>query len=567
MIKIATAPTATDRGHSLGEWVAVATSWAERYAASRSLVIAAFTILYLIPTVKLSQMKLFWDDEFFTLYLSRTPDWKTLLQALATGADQHPPSFYYFTHWILQIFGTSHVTLRLTAIAGIWLLCVCMYEIVRPLANPLWAVVAMLFPLTTHLYNYAIEARGYGLVSGFAALAMLSWLRSSSFRERRFYLPVLAFSLAAAVASHYYAGLVAVCLVLGELVRTVSRRKIDWPIWIAFLFTAVPIVAFFRTIQSAKGYSSHFWAIPVWSDAISFYPSELGLGPLALLVTLGIAISFGRGLGDGRTARVAAVKQQRVLKVWEATAICCLSALPLMAMFAAKYVTHGFTNRYAIAAMVGLTILLAYFLHRVTPQPKVALAAAVVCLGVFVFQVHAFAAAFNDHRDDLAANIRDLSATGDQQVAVIGITIFHQLSFYAPRELATRLSYLADADTAIRFMGHDTIDRGLLDLDPWFPLKVIPTQMFLEGKSGFMAYGASTKWNWLTFNLAKWGDTRLLERYGQECMLFSVTKVHFGQNPALLQQQHEAASRMLYWKTPQTGPSLCKVYMGSKGCP
>jgi len=118
--------------------VELATARANRYAASRTLVWTAFTLLYVIPTVLLSRIKLFWDDEFFTLYLSRTADWKTLLQALATGADQHPPSFYYLTHGILGLFGTSPVTLRLTAIAGFWLLCVCLYEILKPLTNPMW---------------------------------------------------------------------------------------------------------------------------------------------------------------------------------------------------------------------------------------------------------------------------------------------------------------------------------------------------------------------------------------------------------------------------------------------
>src|ERR1700753_1394576 len=72
---------------------------------SRPLAWAVFTVLYLIPTVYLARLKLFWDDEFFTLYLSQTPSWHDLLRALATGADQHPPSFYYLTHLVTTVFG------------------------------------------------------------------------------------------------------------------------------------------------------------------------------------------------------------------------------------------------------------------------------------------------------------------------------------------------------------------------------------------------------------------------------------------------------------------------------
>ena len=82
-----------------------------RAPASRALVYAAFTVLYLVPTLWLASGKLIWDDEFFTLYLART-GWRSLLTALATGADQHPPPFYYLTHWIFQLFGMNPITLR-----------------------------------------------------------------------------------------------------------------------------------------------------------------------------------------------------------------------------------------------------------------------------------------------------------------------------------------------------------------------------------------------------------------------------------------------------------------------
>lgn len=553
------------RNRSLSATVRTATAWVEKIAASRPVVLIGFTILYLIPTIFLSRIKLFWDDEFFTLYLSRTADWKTLLQALATGADQHPPSFYYLTHWIMQILGTGHVTVRLPAIVGFWIMCVCLYEIVRSLATPTWAVVAMLFPLTTPLYYYSMEARAYGLVLGFSALALLSWFRASSFRSRKVYLPLLAFGLAAAVASHYYAAMVAVCLGLGELVRTFSRRKIDWPIWIAMAFSGLPIVLFYRTIQDARGYSDHFWAVPVWSDAVSFYMSELGLGPIALLGILGVAVSFGGKFGNQGQGRN--ITSEAPLTIWQATSISCLSGLPVIVMIAAKFVTHGFTDRYAIASMVGIPILLSYFLYRVTPQRKAAVVAVFICLGIFGFQVHEFEDNFNYNQDFVTDDIAALTKTGNQQVAVMGITVFHRLSFYAPRELASRLTYVVDPATSIKYHGHDTIDRGLLELNPWFPIKVLSIKSFLESNKQFLSYGNPNRWTWLTFDLAQWGDTRLIERDANECLLFSVTNVRVPPDANSEIQTPEDRARMLYWKMPQTGPSLCERYMGPNSCP
>ena len=165
------------------KWLNALTELLRRAAASRAIVYAVFTVIYLVPTLWLAKYKLMWDDEFFTLYLSRG-GWQSILAGLATGADQHPPPFYYLTHLLFQLFGMSHITLRLPAIAGFWILCVCLYEIVRRLTIPMWGVVAMLLPLSTQIYYYATEARGYGLVTGFSAMAVLALMAGASQSDR-----------------------------------------------------------------------------------------------------------------------------------------------------------------------------------------------------------------------------------------------------------------------------------------------------------------------------------------------------------------------------------------------
>jgi len=50
-----------------------------------------------------AKRKLMWDDEFFTLYISRANGMKGMLYVLMTGADQHPPLFYYLTHQVMRL--------------------------------------------------------------------------------------------------------------------------------------------------------------------------------------------------------------------------------------------------------------------------------------------------------------------------------------------------------------------------------------------------------------------------------------------------------------------------------
>ena len=247
-----------------------------RFAAnSRPLSYLIFLVLYTVPTVNLARHKLFWDDEFFTLYLSTTRNWKELIEALSTGADQHPPSFYYLTHLIVSVFGVSHVTLRLTAIAGFALLCICLYEIAGRLLNMEWGFCAMLLPLATSYSWYSVEARGYGIETGFVAFAFLMWMLASANVRRGLTIPLLAAGIGAAVASHYYAVLALAPLAGGELARTAARRKVDWPVWIAFSGALVPVGLFLKVVSAhtrTRGISGPSRTGTWWSAGIRQLP-------------------------------------------------------------------------------------------------------------------------------------------------------------------------------------------------------------------------------------------------------------------------------------------------------
>lgn len=551
------------------QWLVGLTAWLRKAAGWRLLVYPVFTVLYLIPTVWLCRMKLFWDDEFFTFYLARTPNWHTLIQALSTGADQHPPAFYYLTHWLMQVFGTSHLVVRLPSVVAFWLFCVCVYEIVRLLASPPWAVVGMLFPLATNFYYYASEARGYALVAGFTALAMLSWLEITKNRHRTLFLPLLAFSLAAAVSSHYYAVLTTFSLVVGELVRTRARRRFDLPVWIAFAFTLVPILAFLPVIRSASHYSAGFWATPLWSEALLFYPTELGLGVFPLLGLVAIAVSFGFNLSGWTGIETEASLRHDSLQSWEAVALCLLAVLPIGAMLLAKFITHGFTYRYAISAVVGITVLVAYVLSRIAPRSIAALAAAITCFFIFVLQVHLLAGRFRYERKVYSGYTALLSQTGTQPIAISEWPVMHRLSFYAPRALASRVIYVADVDASLKYLGQSTIDQGALALRPWFPLQIESVPSFLAHNRHFLVFGLNADhWNWLFNGLPQWGDATLVSAHEMEGrVLFSEDHLRVTPDPKLIEQQRTAESLALFSTLPRTGPSLCALWMGPKDCP
>src|SRR3954470_6808979 len=82
-----------------------------------SLVLAVFSIGYIALMFHFAPRRPMWIDEYLTFYLARLPlsdVWNVLL----TGAESHPPTFLYLTHWSMKLFGSGHFALRLPAILG-----------------------------------------------------------------------------------------------------------------------------------------------------------------------------------------------------------------------------------------------------------------------------------------------------------------------------------------------------------------------------------------------------------------------------------------------------------------
>ncbi len=538
----------------------------EAFAARPYAVILAFTALYIYPTLQLAAHRLFWDDEFFTLYLSTTKTWSDLYAALYTGADQHPPSFYWLTHGILHAFGTSHLTLRLTAIVGFWLACVCIYFIARSMMKPSWAVVAMSIPLASPAYYYATEGRGYGLELGFAALAVLAWIRAGEARHRGLWVGVLGASLAGAVACHYYALLMAAAIAAAELTRSWLTKKIDFAVWLAICAAAAPIVVFAPLILHARHYAGHFWAWPHWTAPFGFYMDFTGYAVMLLLGGAVIGI-VARALPRGHTVSQSAPR----FRLWNFSVLCYVTAIPVLGTIVAKFVTHAMADRYVLPAIIGAVVIAAYGLSVIARcrswAAMAVVAGAIVCFGLETYSLRNIVRLTYE---DVAYNIEFLDRHPGVPVAVSEVTIFHRLSFYAPPRTVDRITYVSDPDLSVKYLGHDTIDRGLLDLNPWFPLRVVPLESYLAANSHFLVYGYIGPWTWLADELCALRSAAarldMIDRRGQRLLL----DVHgplkaFKSDTAEHWRNYEKTG--LYWRLPRTRQTLCAQYMGAQSCP
>jgi hypothetical protein len=71
------------------------------------------------------------------------------------------------------------------------------------------------------------------------------------------------------------------------------------------------------------------------------------------------------------------------------------------------------------------------------------------------------------------------------------------LAYYAPRELAARLVYLADPGLSLHYLGHSSVDQGILELKPWFPVNIERYGPYVASQRRFFVYGYPGGLNWL----------------------------------------------------------------------
>jgi hypothetical protein len=465
-------------------------------------LLIGFSIMYWGGTCVLASRKLMWNDEFFTFYISRLPSVADIWSALLTGADQIPPFFHIVTHASFSLFGVHHLSIRLPEMLGFWVMSLCLFQFVSKRSSALYGLAAMLFPLVTVAYYYAYEARPYGLVLGFGGLSLLCWQSAAEGNYRKLSLIGLAVSLAAAVSSHYYAVLLFFPLALGEVARSLSRRRLDLPIWIAFALALTPLLLFLPLIERANTYAATFWGKPHWGAIPGFYYFLLIPALLPLVATLILSAVDSTTHPIGSSGRNQGSRPTPLFH--EIAAAFGFVVIPVVAVILAKLVTDAFTSRYALPSVIGFSILLAFSAYRLLDGR------AIVGVALVLFYCSWFTALevkyFQYENASVLSQIKtyDLLRSESENSLPIVVSDAHTfmiLTYYAPRDIASRVIYLADPEMSLRHLGHTTVDQGILDLKPWFRLKVEEYGPYVASQQRFLVYGKIGNFNGLLSEL------------------------------------------------------------------
>ncbi len=441
-----------------------------RWRSNGTLGLAALLLLYVLLSVKRSEVKPLWFDELGTLNVATQP---TLGQMFRVEpADGNPPLQYLLVRSSLHLSGhisdVSAWALRLPGMLSLGLALVCAYVFVGRRFGAAAALLAPALLLVSRVSDYGVEARPYGLLMGLTMLALVLWQSAAAGTDERRVRTLVG--LAAAVFCLVLAqpmGVLwaAIPLFAGEAARWWRTRRVDPGVLLAIVAGLAGFaitLGFGRATQgmlSAESEHSHSAiALPTVGKFLQAFEVEGLLPAVALLVLLGLAalwVAWGRKKTDAerRTAPGDGWIAGAPAHEWVAVAAFALTVFAVF--FFTKVVTHYFWARYIVPGAIGWFVLVGMTCGAVGRRAGVRkIVAAVLVVGVCLIGVErrAMVASTASGAGSQDSVTPSLLAKGDPSLPiVIGKPFFFpQIWWYSTPALRARLHFLADAPMASR---------------------------------------------------------------------------------------------------------------------
>ncbi len=319
----------------------------------RYLVLVLFSSVYFVITCYRASRKLFWSDELYTVYISRLPDLASVWSAVTHGVDFNPPLSYVLTRFAQAVFGEGEIATRLPAIVGFWVFCLCLYRFASAKTSPLAGFISMLIPMVTLAYHYAYEARPHGIVLGWAGIALVCWQQATQDRRSSWYLLGFGAALACALFTHSYALMVFLPFIVGETIRTVRLRRVDWLLWATIALSSTAVLASVPLLRAVRTYVGT--AVP-GPDLRMFAESYRAyFGPAVGVLAGASALSWIAHLSRRQLTPERNTTDR--LESEEIVTLLAFLVLPVFGILAARLAGAPVLDRYLISCVAGLACL------------------------------------------------------------------------------------------------------------------------------------------------------------------------------------------------------------------
>ena len=450
-----------------------------------------------LVSAKLASRKFLWFDEFFTYYIVGLPSAKAIWPVMGSGISPMPPTFYWLTRFSQHWLGPSDFAIRLPELAGFLLASLCLFQFIRRRTSALYGLIGILAFWITGAYSYAYEARPYALVLGFCGLALLCWQTAADSLPRKPAVVGLFLACAAAVFSHYGGVIILFPLGLGEFVRSILRKKVDWLIWLSFCGAALPFLIFFPLLhRSISSYGSAMWSHPKWNSIIECYTVLLAGIEHPLVVVLCVLTIW-------RVCKAPSVSHHHSgpVPLYEIAAAIGLVLLPAVGVLQAVLVTGQIAPRYVMPLVIGFGILLALLAHETLQDDAVGgILLMVVLFAGWVSHSRWEYRTFTWERNETRTFCNVATRQPGSPIVVASGGEFIKLAHYTPPEISSRLDYLVDVNAARRYSGSDSVELDFLDLENLLrnwesgSLNLREAQPFLRTHNSFLLYVTPDNW-------------------------------------------------------------------------
>lgn len=362
------------------------------------LTIGFVSLCFLAGGVRLAASTPLWMDEVLAVWVVRLHTARDVLSALTHGSEFAPPTYDLIVHWFAGLAGTSYRALRLPSLLAGLFSGLCVFALLRRYLSAPSAAFGLAFTLLGVLSGYAMQVRPYILVVACFSLCMLLW--DDLDRSRRLDLPrlaAIAVLLAGAVALHFYAVLLVVCVAGMELSWSVLNQRLRFGVWVSLFlagassFFWLPLIRTLSRYNAGDTSSLAYYARPSLGKLIAGYVTlflpdkRLALLFILVVVLFGLFYAFRQSVSananeDGFDDGSEAMRSRANLFIIAFSTI----AFPIVVFLFAKFVTKTFNVRYCLIAGLGFSILAGCLVNELRGG-KLAISLSVLASSVLMF--------------------------------------------------------------------------------------------------------------------------------------------------------------------------------------
>lgn len=428
--------------------------------AHEGLGLGALLLIYALAQLAYSFAAPLWHDELFTFYIAQAPSLGRMFEE-TRRVDLNPPLSYLLTRLSFQLFGVGTLQCRLPEIAGFALAFASLFVFIRRRAGGAFGLMAAAVLFASRAGELVTQARPYGLMLGFSALALACWQASSErdgSHHWRAHVGLFA-ALAALLLTHVFGLLTWAVLAVAECVGSLQGRRFAPARWAAFLLPLLVVLTYRPLLgnHAQSAFPASFQ--PSGSDIFVFYIGHIDRELITLWLAAAVLVAVGGRAWLRPVARMA-------LPLPEWFAVAGFLAVPLL-LLGELMLTHGaFFDRYGAIACLGSaglsTILFQWWTGGRAAAALVAACVALLISGRLPDAVDAMGQGHIFRHTEPTVLPLDTTLLRDPTIPVVVASglAFVEMQRREPKALLGRTFYLTDTPSALRY-AHATIFEGM----------------------------------------------------------------------------------------------------------